>query len=203
VGNHKSDIQSANSMRIYLADQSTNFPKHLEYLKRQTIIPYVSSKLTEKTTVIPIDTHKDFHELDSAFFFDYKIFPSNIMTFLTQWSFENRDIQIGDTIVQQAFIPPFRQFSQKIIFGVRINNIIKEPTRMGFSYETLKGHVEMGISTFTIEKTGDGKTIFKIHTFSNPGNLLTQLVGPIFSVPYQTFCTKQGLLNVKRQLESS
>ena len=125
------------------------------------------------------------------------------MTFLTQWDFESRQMQIGDTIVQQALVPPLGLLSQKIVFGVRINDIINEPTKIGFSYETLKGHVEKGISTFTIEMDADKGTIFKIHTFSRPGNLLTRLVGPILSVPYQTFCTKQGLLNVKRQLESS
>ncbi|MBB1287407.1 DUF1990 family protein [Flavisolibacter sp. BT320] len=164
---------------------------------------YDKARLVEKTTVITIDTTKELSELNTDFFFDYKIFPSSIMTFLTQWNAENRKMQVGDTIVQQAFIPPFRRFSQKIIFGVRINYIINEPTRTGFSYETLKGHVEKGISIFTIEKAADQKTIFKVHTFSTPGNLLTQLVGPVFSVPYQTFCTRQGLINVKRQLERS
>ncbi len=113
-----------------------------------------------------------------------------------------KEMQIGDTIVQQAFIPPSRYFSQKIIFGVRINKIFNDPTKVGYSYETIKGHVEMGISTFTIEKIMNNKTIFKIHTFSKPGNQLIQLVGPFFSVPYQIFCTKQGLKNVKRQLEN-
>ena len=164
---------------------------------------YDRSKLTEKTTEIPIHTTKELQELNTDFFFDYKIFPSNIMTCLTQWAIEKREMQIGDTIVQQAFIPPFRHVSQKIIFGVRINDIINEPTRIGFSYETLNGHVEKGISIFTIEKTAEQKTIFKVHTFSQPGNLLTKLVGPIFSVPYQTYCTRRGLVNVKQQLESS
>ena len=72
-----------------------------------------------------------------------------------------------------------------------------------YFWGSLQGHVEKGVSIFTIEKAGDQKTIFKVHTFSKPGNLLTQLAGPIFSVPYQTFCTRQGLLNVKRQLENS
>ena len=35
-------------------------------------------------------------------------------------------MKIGDTIAQQANIPPFKNFSQKIIFGVRINEIINE-----------------------------------------------------------------------------
>ena len=188
-------------MKIYLTDQVKYFPKHLEFLKRQDVIEYDISKLSEKTTSISINTNKDLVALNVDFFFNYNIFPDNIMTFFTQWEFEKRKMKIGDTIVQQAFIPPSRYFSQKIIFGVRINKIINESTRLGFSYETLKGHVEMGMSTFTIEKSGSGETIFKIHTFSKPGNLLTQLVAPIFSVPYQTFCTAQGLKNVKRQLE--
>jgi len=188
-------------MKIYLTDQSKNFPKHLDELKLQPVIQYDISKLTEKTTIVKIDTDKSFHQLNTSFFFDYQIFPNNIMAFLTQWNLENRDMQIGDTIAQQAFIPPVQNFSQKIIFGVRINNVVNEENRIGFSYETLKGHLEKGISTFTIERVKPNEIIFKIHTFSKPGTLLTQL-GQVLSVPYQTFCTKQALLNVKRQLES-
>jgi hypothetical protein len=188
-------------MKIYLSDQTKYFKTHLESLKRQDIIKYEKSQLREKNTFININTTNDIKQFDTSFFWDYNIFPNNIMSFMTEWTEQNRQMQIGDTIVQQAFIPPIRQFSQKIIFGVRINNIINEENRIGFSYETLTGHVEMGESTFTIEKTNDDKTIFKIHTFSKPGNLLTKLVGPLFSVPYQTFCTKRGLENVKRQLE--
>ena len=190
-------------MKVYLTDQAKNFPKYLEFLKRQEIIKYDLSKLKEKITTIKIDAGKSLTDLNTDFFFDYKIFPSNILTFLAQWTYEKRKMQIGDTIVQQALIPPFRHFSQKIVFGVRINEIINEPTKIGFSYETIKGHVEMGKSIFTIEKTDSANTIFKIHTFSKPGNKLTQLLGPMFSLPYQTFCTRQALRSVKRKLEAS
>lgn len=190
-------------MRFYLTDQSKNFRQHLEYLRSQPVMQYERSKLTEKITVIAINTTKELRELNTGFLSDYKIFPSSILIHLTEWANENRQMKIGDTIVQQAFIPPFRTFSLKIVFGVRINNIINEPTTIGFSYETLKGHVERGVSIFTIEKTAEQKIIFKVHTFSQPGNLLTKLAGPAFSVPFQAYCTRQGLLNVKRQLESS
>ena len=109
-------------------------------------------------------------------------------------------MKIGDTIAQQVYIPPTKVFSQKIIFGVRINQIIDQTNRKGFSYETLEGHVEKGISTFTLEQVNNIIT-FNIQTFSTPGNILTKLLGPVFSVPYQTFCTKNALENVKRQLE--
>ena len=110
-------------------------------------------------------------------------------------------MKIGDTILQQAFIPPTKTFSQKIVFGVRINSIIDEAKRKGFSYVTIEGHVEKGESIFTIEKS-QGGLIFEIKTFSEPGNLLTRIVGPIFTVPYQTYCTRTALENVKRQIEN-
>lgn len=188
-------------MKVYLTDQSKHFPKHLSFLKGKEVIKYNITQLREKTDVIKISTAKSLHDLDTRFFFDYKIFPPNIMTFLTEWHYEKRRMEVGDTIAQQVFIPPFKFFSQKIVFGVRINKIITDSTKVGFSYETLQGHVEMGESTFTIEQLQTGQMVFKIHTFSKPGNIITQLMAPFFSLPYQTFCTKHALKNVKQQLE--
>jgi len=188
-------------MKIYLTDQKNNFKKHLDFLKTKLVMNYDKSGLTEKNTTIAINTTKKIDELNLDFLFDYQIFPDNIMTFKTQWADENRIIKIGDTIAQQVYIPPTKIFSQKIIFGVRINEIIDQADRKGFSYETLEGHVEKGVSTFTVEQL-DNKIVFKVQTYSTPGNILTKILGPIFSVPYQTFCTKTALINVKRQLEN-
>lgn len=122
------------------------------------------------------------------------------MTFRTQWEAENRSLNVGDTIVQQVYVPPNKIFSQKMVFGVRISEVVNQSNKKGFSYETLEGHVEKGISTFTIEQL-ESKLVFKIHTYSTPGNFLTKLLGPVFSTPYQAFCTKAALINVKKQLE--
>lgn len=161
---------------------------------------YNVSELVEKETSISVDLALPLSDLDLAFFFNYQIFPDNIMGSYTQWKDEQRSMQVGDTIVQQAYLPPNPVLSQKIIFGVRISEIIEEENRIGYSYETLEGHVEKGISTFTIERHNN-RTIFKIHTYSKPGSFLTRLVGPIFSIPYQTYCTKKCLKNVKAILE--
>jgi len=162
---------------------------------------YDKARLIEKNTEIDIDTKKSVTEINLKFLFDYQIFPDNILIFKTQWNDENREMKIGDTILQQVFIPPIKSFSQKIIFGVRIKEIINEENRKGFSYETLEGHVEKGISTFTVERINQ-KIIFKIHTFSTPGNIISKLFAPIFSIPYQTYCTKQALKNVKQRIEN-
>ncbi len=188
-------------MKVYLSNQKNKFKKHLEDLKSKNVMIYDKSKLVEKITQIPIDKEKTIDEIDLEFLFDYKIFPSNILIFKTQWNDENREMKIGDTILQQVFLPPIKSFSQKIIFGVRIKEIINQENIKGFSYETLEGHVEKGISTFTIEELNQ-KIIFKIHTFSTPGNILSKLLAPIFSIPYQTYCTKQALKNVKQQIEN-
>ncbi len=192
-------VIASGQMKIYLTDQADNFDRLLKKMMTKPTMTFEKTKLKEKTTKIDIKTERTLGQLNLAFLFDYKIFPSNIMTFMTQWGQEKRKMKIGDTILQQVYIPPTKTFSQKIVFGVRISNTIDETERKGFSYETIEGHVEKGESTFTIEKV-DGGLIFKIKTYSEPGNLLTKLVGPIFTVPYQTYCTRTALENVKRQI---
>ena len=188
-------------MKIYLTDQTTKLKQHLDFLQSKKVMAYEKSGLTEKISTIDIETTKKFEQLNLDFLFNYQIFPDNIMTFKNEWSDENRKMKIGDTIAQQVYIPPTKTFSQKIIFGVRINEIIDQTDKKGFSYETLEGHVEKGVSTFTVEQI-DNKMVFKVQTYSTSGNFLTKLLGHIFSVPYQTFCTKTALKNVKRQLEN-
>ncbi len=162
---------------------------------------YQKSSLIEKTTTITINTTGTLQQLNTNFLFNYHLFPPFIMTAFTQWMFEKRPMRIGDTIVQQAFLPPVKALSLKMIFGVRINSIIQEPNRIGYSYETLQGHAEKGISTFTLERTANNTMLFSIHTFSTPGSLLSRLVAPFFSIPYQAYCTRQALLHLKGQLE--
>lgn len=162
---------------------------------------YEKSHLLEKISSIEIPNYHSLEELDLSFFFDYRIFPENILSAYTQWQDEQRRMQAGDTILQQIYLPPIPKFSQKVLFGVRIKEVITEEKRVGFSYETLKGHVECGISYFLLEEQ-DGKVIFKIQTFSKPGNFFTRLLGPVFSIPYQTYCTQKVLKNVKRIIET-
>jgi hypothetical protein len=190
-------------MKIYLIDQRKNLPLHLEQLKNVPVMPYSKSTMKEKVTILSSGKKANLAAIDTHFFFDYKIFPGNIMSFLTQWNFENREMRVGDTIVQQAYIPPIKTLSQKFVFGVRISEIIREEKRTGFSYETLAGHDEKGISIFTLEESDEKEIVIKIQTFSKPGNLLSSIMGTVFTLPYQAYCTRAALLNVKRQIEET
>ncbi|MCB0476686.1 MAG: DUF1990 family protein [Crocinitomicaceae bacterium] len=184
-------------MRIYLSNQSKKFSKHLAFFKSKKVIPYDRNLLKEVVSEIKLDQVENFDQLNFSLLFDYKIFPKNIMEGFGQWQEENRSMQEGDILVQQIFIPPNPKWSQKIITGVRISEIIDKADCKGFSYETLEGHVEKGISTFTIERKDEG-IFFKIHTYSSPGNFLSKLVGPIFSKHYQNYSTKKALEHFKQ-----
>lgn len=186
-------------MQLYLTDQQHNFDKHLQKFISQPVMPYTRQKLREQITTIGLGA-RSIKDVNTDILFRYKIFPKHIMSCRTQWETEGRSMQTGDTILQQVYIPPVKGLSLKLIFGVRIHSIIREATRTGFSYETLQGHAERGISTFTLEQTGEGRLIFKIHTFSEPGNLLTKLAAPVFALPYQAYCTREALKNVRTQL---
>lgn len=186
-------------MKIFFTDQTKNFDNLLkEHVLRSTKI-YSRDQVIEKISTIDLHCDKRLEDLDLGFFFNYKIFPPNILAYKTEWEAESREMKLGDTILQQAFIPPFKNCSLKVIFASRINSIIHEPTKKGFSYETIEGHVEVGESIFTIEQTAKG-LIFKVHTYSKPGNVLTKLVGSIFTLPYQDYCTRKAMKNVKRQI---
>jgi uncharacterized protein (UPF0548 family) len=160
------------------------------------------SSLTEKVSLIKINSSRRLDHVNLDFFFNYNIFPSSILTFKTQWESENRKMQVGDTVVQQVFIPPFKTLSQKLIFGVRINSIVDAPHRKGFSYETLEGHVERGESMFVLEQHDDG-LIFKIQTYSEPSNSLVKIFASWAALPYQRYCTRMALENVKQQIKGS
>ena len=82
-------------------------------------------------------------------------------------------------------------------FAVRISEIIEEEAKIGFSYETLDGHAESGVSEFYFEKKEDG-LFFTIHTYSEPGHWTSRAARP-FTLPYQAWCTQRALNHVKRR----
>lgn len=188
-------------MKIFLREQAANFEQHLLALRKAAVMEYAVTKLKEKRSSIIIDTTLSFDHLDTATLLAYDIFPENILTHYAEWVHERRQMRPGDTIVQQIYIPPVKGLSQKIICGVRVKEVIDEANRKGFSYETLEGHVEKGISTFTLERATDNTISFVIQTSSEPANILTRLFGPVVTLPYQAYCTRKALEHVKQATE--
>lgn len=180
-------------MRISFTDSPLD--TLLDEYKTIPVMSYDIRQLARKVTTVPIRTDLSIDRMDLRFLFDYKIFPASIMSYRAEWHAENREMKIGDTIVQQVSCPPGR-WSLKMVFAVRICEMISEPARRGFAYETLKGHVEKGKSSFTVETASDG-TIFKIETFSSPSLMMLRYL----ALPYQSYCTHRALDNVRSQIE--
>jgi uncharacterized protein (UPF0548 family) len=106
-----------------------------------------------------------------------------------------RRIHVGDVIVQQAYLPPLL-LSLKCIFAVRILAITQSARHVGFQYGTITGHAESGMSEFAFVVRGD-ELYALIHTFSQPGHILSRIVAPFFTLPYQQYCTNNALAQMK------
>lgn len=187
-------------MRLYLKDQFSKLCYYLPKVRSLPVISYNISELKEKKKVISLPCNKSLKEFSFNFLFDYCVFPNNILTYYSEWQNSKRTMQIDDTIVQQIYFPPFKIVSQKIIVGVRIKEIFKEEDFVGFSYETLKGHIEKGISYFQILKSKD-KIHFIIKTYSKANNLFLDWLSPLFSSPYQDYCTNKAIKNMIKEFK--
>ncbi len=183
-------------MKVFFTDQRNHFPKHLLEFKEVNVIPYKRESV--KCKISSQFIRCNFIDLPISSFFDYKIFPTNILTAYPQWIDEHRTIESGDTIVQQINIPPFKNISQRLIVGVRIKEVFSSETCKGFSYETLNGHLEKGISIFKIEPHKN-ISVFTIETYSCPAISFLKLFQPLSSL-YQDYCTNKALVNVNKRL---
>jgi Domain of unknown function (DUF1990) len=179
-------------MLLFLKDQFNKLSNHLPWFTRLPVIPYKISLLKEKNTTASLPCNKELKELSFNFLFAYCIFPDNILTYCAEWQYQKRKMQVGDTIVQQIYFPAVKILSQKIIVGVRVKDVFMQDDLIEFSYETLKGHIEKGISSFRVLKI-NGSIKFNIHTHSRANNLFLHLLSPLLSSPYQDYCTRKVL----------
>lgn len=203
-------------MKLFCLSQQRRFGVLLEKFKQKQVLAYRHEALKKKVSVIALSENTSDNQTDNQpenqksklrdnqiaiqdiqleWLFDYHIFPENILLPATQWQVEGRKIKAGDIILQQINFPPFSRAPLKIICAVKVSQHIDEPHKRGFAYETLRGHVEKGISVFTVEQLTTGSLIFKIQTYSTPATWFARLLAPVFSLPYQAYCTRAALQN--------
>jgi hypothetical protein len=144
----------------------------LTFEEAQNLSPNFSraATLREKTSEISPGHFGSLSSCRTDFLFAYNIFPRFLMRAEAQWIRERRTMRIGDIIVQRAVLPPIG-FGICVEFAVRISALIGEPSKLGFAYETLAGHLERGVSEFYFEERA-GEVLFVVHTHSEPAHWL-------------------------------
>jgi len=185
-------------MRIAITNQHRRLASFLPVFKAKPLSYTDRTRFPEHRTTVSIPMARSIVDLRSCnveFFFDYDIFPPQILSALGEWQVENRDMRIGDVIVQQASVPPLR-ISFKCIFAVRVLDITQSSTEMGFTYGTLAGHVETGTSEFILALGNSGISA-EIHTFSQPAHRVGRLIAPALTRPYQQYCTNRALTHMR------
>jgi hypothetical protein len=185
-------------MILRLFDQKARLANYLGRMKSKAAMPYDMAKLPFKKSEIALAPATNLEKLDGLW--AYHIFPPHIMHHCAEWTQEGRAMRVGDVIVQQVYLPGPRAILPKMIFGVRIVEIIDEGNRKGFAYETLRGHAERGLSRFLVEQV-DGKCTFSIETWSAPANLLARWTAPLFAAPYQAYCTRCALAHLAETIQ--
>ena len=183
-------------MKLYPFNQYKNRNILLDYFDGKKVKEYCKEEMIHKVTqckIIEVNIEFDLKKLNIDCIFSGSFFPSNIISIWPSWVAEERPIQTGDTIVQQLNMPPLDWTIPKIIFGSRVKEVYDGSCKRGFCYETLEGHIEVGSSSITIEKTVKGVLHAQVETFSKPGNWLARLLGPVFSIPYQAYCARKSV----------
>ena len=189
-------------MKYFLCDQKS---KLVDYIFEFRSLPLSFEKiegLPQKIFKTPVlSPINDLYQYDFSFLFRYQIFPSQILSFFGEWQLYNRNMQVGDIIIQQVKIPPL-PLSVKLIFGVKVLSVYQHKNKVGFSYGTLKGHPETGINEFSFFIQEDS-LFAEVHTIAKPGLFLSRSLASIFTRPYVNFCNRRALQIMKESFLSS
>jgi uncharacterized protein (UPF0548 family) len=127
----------------------------------------------------------------------YDIFPPRLMR--AEICSGDGLVHDGTTIVQRVRVGPIR-----LEAGVRVLRVWRhrdgDAEESGFTYATLRGHPERGVSTFRIRRRLDRDDIaFLIDVRSRPGTLLTRLTRPL-ARRFQRRATDAALDHVSRPI---
>ena len=104
-------------MQFYLGSRSLE--PELKFQKILAIRPLASPLeeiVFERRAPCPVAT---LEPARTEFLFRYEIFPENILRAWGQWQAESREMRPGDTVVQEAAMPPV-PWGARLLFGARV-----------------------------------------------------------------------------------
>ena len=188
-------------MEVFVHSQEKQLASYLPKFRELPLSFRDASRLPQRKLVVCIplpEPVRTLQEYDLEFLFRYDVFPPRILKFLGEWQMENREMRVGDVIVQQAQVPPI-SVGLKFIFGVRILSIHRSEKEASFSYGTLQGHPETGTNKFSVYISREALFV-AVQTVAAPGLFLSRLLGPVFTRPYVALCNRQALRRMEENL---
>jgi uncharacterized protein (UPF0548 family) len=106
----------------------------------------------------------------------YDIFPPELVE--ARVCSDDGRLHEGTTIIQRVALGPLTvESAVRVVRAWRDRGPNGEAA--GFSYATLEGHPERGVSTFVLRRDQQDQLTFAIHARSRPGSVLTRLGRPV------------------------
>ncbi|MCP5096484.1 MAG: DUF1990 family protein [Chloroflexi bacterium] len=99
----------------------------------------------------------------------YRFYPKDVMSFVGDFELEERQMKIGDRIVQRIHL--LHLFGRPVLDAVtmiEIIDVIDEPRRYGFTYATVDTHVKQGEWTAVVEWQENGDVVLIMKAISRP-----------------------------------
>lgn len=112
----------------------------------------------------------------------YEFYPTSIMSHVSDFSREKRQMQVGDRIVQRINGLGLIGIPSSLMNGLTMNVItavIDEPRRKGFTYATTQAHAEMGEWSAGIQWRSDNALILTISALARPAYSVPRFFHPV------------------------
>lgn len=177
-------------MQFFIQNQCHRLPQYLSVLKAAPLSYNEPLNLPCDVERLAVRSNPrcDLRSCNIQFLFRYDVYPPNLLNFFGEWQLDGRELEMGDTIVQQAQFPPCRA-GIKILFGSRVLAAYRTETTAGFGYGTLAGHPETGTKEFAF--TAEGDSLFAlVRTIAVP---VIRFAPRALVQRYVRFCNRQAL----------
>ncbi|MEZ4669897.1 MAG: DUF1990 family protein [Anaerolineae bacterium] len=118
----------------------------------------------------------------------YRFYPPSLMHHVSDFSLQQRWMQVGDRLVQRIRTP--MPFGLTIMEGITMNEIarvIDEPRRKGFTYVTTAAHEEIGEWSAQVEWQADNALVLTVNAISKTSERI-----PRWMLPYTRRMQKQA-----------
>ncbi len=99
----------------------------------------------------------------------YQFYPPHLLTHTSDFSLDERPMQIGDLLLQRMHLVTLRRFPLLDVLGLtRIHQVTQEPRHCGFTHITLTPHPQEGEWSAHLTWQPNGELLLTLKAISHP-----------------------------------